>query len=100
MLTYKFVARDPANGQRVHSEVQAENEKAAAKAIKDQGFAPLEISLGDNANQIGNFLKRIKSKDKVIFSGQLSTLINAGLPLVQALNNVEAQTTNKQFKSI
>ena len=44
MLTYKFSARDPATGKLITSEVQAESEKAAAKAIKDQGYAPLEIS--------------------------------------------------------
>ncbi len=100
MLTYKFVARDPANGQRVTSEVQAENEKAAAKAIKDQGYAPLDITLADSTASLGGFLKHIKTKDKVIFSRQLSTLINAGLPLVQALRNVESQTSNKQFKVV
>ncbi len=100
MLTYKFVARDPASGQRVTSEVQAENEAAAAKVIKSQGYAPLEITLADSSNVIGKFFKRVRTKDKVIFSRQLSTLINAGLPLAQALRNVEAQTTNKLFKGI
>jgi type IV pilus assembly protein PilC len=100
MLTYTFTARDPASGQRVKSEVQAENEKAAAKAIKDQGYAPLEISLADSQSVLGDLLKRVRTKDKVIFSRQLSTLINAGLPLVQALRNVEAQTTSKPLKII
>lgn len=100
MLTYTFVARDPATGKRVESEVQAENEKAAAKAIKDQGYAPLEIAVSSSESQLGSFLKRIKTKDKVIFSRQLSTLINAGLPLVQALRNVESQTSSKAFKVI
>jgi type IV pilus assembly protein PilC len=100
MLTYTFTARDPASGQRVKSEVQAENEKAAAKAIKDQGYAPLEISLTDHEKSLGRFLNRIRTKDKVIFSRQLSTLINAGLPLVQALRIIETQTTSKPFKVI
>jgi len=100
MLTYKFVARDPATKQRVTSEVQAENEKAAAKAIKDQGLAPLEITLAEQANSFNKLFKRIKTKDKVIFSRQMSTLINAGLPLVQSLRNVEMQTSNKAFKII
>jgi type IV pilus assembly protein PilC len=100
MLTYKFTARDPANGQRVTSEVQAENEQAAAKVIKAQGYALLELKLADSERSLGNILHRIKTKDKVIFSRQLSTLINAGLPLVQALRNVEAQTASKQFKAI
>lgn len=100
MLTYRFVARDPATKQRVESEVQAENEKAAAKAIKDQGYAPLEITLADSQSRLAGLLNRIKSKDKVIFSRQMSTLINAGLPLVQALRNVEAQTSSKALKVV
>jgi type IV pilus assembly protein PilC len=100
MLTYKFTARDPATGNRVSSEVQAENEKSAAKAISAKGYAPLEIKLADSASATGGLLKRVKTKDKVIFSRQLSTLINAGLPLVQALRNVESQTTSKYFKIV
>jgi len=100
MLTYTFVARDPATGKRIESQVQAENEKAAAKAIKGQGYSPLEISLADGEKSLTGFRNRITTKDKVIFSRQLSTLINAGLPLAQALRNVEAQTTSKPFKLI
>ncbi|MGH7239253.1 MAG: type II secretion system F family protein, partial [Candidatus Saccharimonadales bacterium] len=44
--------------------------------------------------------RRIRSKDKVLFSRQLATLINAGLPLVQSLRQVAAQTTNKPLKAI
>jgi type IV pilus assembly protein PilC len=101
MLTYQFIARDPATGQRITSEVQAENEKSAAKAIKTQGYSPLEIKLADSErNVLSGFRNRIRSKDKVIFSRQLSTLINAGMPLAQALRNVEGQTTNKALKLI
>lgn len=100
MLTYQFTARDPASGQRITSQVQAENEKGAAKAIKDQGYSPLEIKLSENAGLLSGISNRISTKDKVIFSRQLSTLINAGLPLVQALNNVEGQTSSKAFKTV
>lgn len=100
MLTYKFTARDPASGQKVTSEVQAENEKAAAKAIKAQGYAPLDITEADKAGVFGNFTSHVRTKDKVIFSRQMSTLINAGLPLVQSLRNVEGQTSSKPLKLI
>jgi type IV pilus assembly protein PilC len=100
MLTYQFIARDPASGQRITSEVQAENEKAAAKAIKEQGYAPLEITVAGGEGRFGNVLKHIKTKDKVIFSRQLSTLINAGLPLVQALRIVEGQINNQSFRVV
>jgi type IV pilus assembly protein PilC len=100
MLTYQFTARDPATGQKVTSEVQAENEKAAAKAIKGQGYSPLEIKLSDHEKNLFGFRNRITSKDKVIFSRQLSTLIDAGLPLAQALRNVAGQTTSKALKLV
>lgn len=37
MLTFSYVARDPASGQKVKAEVQAENEAAANKLVQQQG---------------------------------------------------------------
>lgn len=100
MLTFQYVARDPATGEKVHSTVEAENEQSASKLLRDQGLAPLEIKLksGDSSGFIDKYLHRITTKDKVLFSRQLSTLINAGLPLVQSLHNVAGQTQNKKFQ--
>lgn len=102
MLTYKYIARDPATGQKISSELQADSEKAASKAIKDQGFAPIEIQLkqSEGSNPLTRFKNRIPTKEKVIFSRQLSTLINAGLPLVQSLRTVAGQTKNQAFKVV
>lgn len=100
MLTYNYVARDPATGQRVKAEVQAENEQSAARLIHKEGLVPIEITLGGGSNNLLGKLKRIPAKDKVLFSRQLSTLINAGLPLVQSLRSVSDQTSNKKFKVV
>ena len=101
MLTYSYVARDLNTGRKIEAEVQAENEKSAAKLLTERGLAPLEIEVkGERAGFLNNFHNRVKSKQKVIFSRQLSTLINAGLPLVQSLNTVKGQTDNKAFKAI
>lgn len=101
MLTYRYTAKDSASGQKVRSIVQAESEQAAAKLIRQRGLSPIEIKL-DRGSQVGvgKYINRIKSKDKVLFSRQLSTLINAGLPLVQSLRSVANQTTSKPFKVI
>jgi len=101
MLAFKYTARDPATGKKVTAEVQAESEHAAAKLIKQQGLAPLEISAGGGASGgLSGLLKKVKAKDRILFSRQLSTLINAGLPLLQSLRNVGNQTQNKQLKYI
>ncbi|HET7320068.1 MAG TPA: type II secretion system F family protein [Candidatus Saccharimonadales bacterium] len=98
MITYNYEARNSATGEKVKAQVQADSEQAAAKLIRDQGLAPLSIRAEKSAS-IG-FFNRVKTKDRVLFSRQLSTLINAGLPLVQSLRNVMEQTTSKPLKTI
>jgi type IV pilus assembly protein PilC len=102
MLTFHYTARDPATGQLLKADVQAENEQAAAKLIRQEGYSPIEISTGSKgaAGLLDRFTNRVSAKDKVLFSRQLATLINAGLPLVQSLRNVTDQMTNKKFKLI
>lgn len=96
MATYTFTAKNAATGQKVTSTVQADNERAASKAIQDQGLSPLEIKL----EKVGGFGKKVKSKDRILFARQLSTLISAGLPLVQSLRTVQRQTTSKQMRIV
>ncbi len=98
MLTYTYEARNTVTGQRVKAEVQADNEQTAAKLIKEQGLTPLSIKLSRQA--FSGYFKRISTKDKVMFSRQLATLINAGLPLVQSLRNVGQQTTSKPMRVV
>jgi len=64
--------------------------------------SPLEIVAKDDQNKgvINKRLHRVKTKDKILFSRQLSTLINAGLPLVQSLRSVSKQSTSKPLKLV
>ena len=98
MLTFKYEARNAKTGQKVKAQVQADSEQAAVKLITEQGLTPLSIQV-EKAGGARRF-RRIKTKDKVLFSRQLSTLINAGLPLVQSLRSVAEQTTNKPLKVV
>ncbi|NDC95535.1 type II secretion system F family protein [bacterium] len=101
MLTYTYTARDTATGQKVKAEVQAESEQAAARLIQKEGLAPLEIKAKDiEGTGFKRFFNKVKTKDRVIFARQLSTLINAGLPLVQSLRSVLAQTKSKPLQSV
>lgn len=101
MLTYKYTARDPSTGQKVSADLQADSEKVAAKLLRDQNLVPISLQLKDEGGSIfGKFGNKIKSKDKILFSRQLSTLINAGLPLLQSLRTVADQTQSKKFKVI
>lgn len=99
METFTYTARDLKTGANVSAEIEAQDEKAAAKILFDRGLSPLEIKIKHQGG-VGRFRNRVTSKQKVIFSRQLSTLMNAGLPLVQSLSSVRDQTSNKAFKDI
>src|SRR5690348_15144907 len=101
MLTYTYTAQDPASGRKVKATVEADSEQSAAKLIRAEGLVPTDIALS-RATALGALGKfnRVKSKDKVLFSRQLATLLNAGLPLVQALRNVNNQTESKPLKVV
>lgn len=101
MLTFKYVARNTKTGEKISAEVQAENEQAAVKLLHQEGLAPLDIkSVEDGGNVFAKFQNRIATKDKILFSRQLSTLINAGLPLIQSLRSVANQTQNKGLQVV
>lgn len=101
MKKFTYEARDRATNKLVKATLQAESENSAAQLLVKQGFVPLAIKekIGD-----GSFLSRITgritTKDRVVFTRQLATLIGAGLPLSQSLHTVLEQTNNKQLQSV
>ena len=97
MITFNYKARDTNTGKIIRSTVQGNNEAAAARVLMAQGIVPIEMT---PAGSGGGLRSRVSSKDRVIFTRQLSTMLNAGLPLAQSLATVQDQTSNKALKSI
>lgn len=101
MKKFTYEARDQATNKIIKASIQAESENAAARLLIAQGFVPLSIKeqIGDGS-LLARITGRITTKDKVVFTRQLATLIAAGLPLSQSLHTVLEQTQNKQLQSI
>lgn len=101
MRKFNYQARDKTSNKVVKATVQAESESKAAKLLMAQGFTPLDITEVESSD---NFLSRISgritTKDKVVFTRQLATLLAAGLPVSQSMRTLYDQTENKQLKSI
>lgn len=101
MLTFNYEAKDRASGKHVKSTVQADTEAVAYKLLVEQGYTPTKISEQGKSNGfLGGVKNRITTKDRVVFSRQLATLIGAGLPLSQSLHTVVEQTENPRMKSV
>ena len=101
MKKFAYEARDQASNKVIKASLQADSENAAARLLIKQGFVPLSIKeqVGDGS-PLARLTGRITTKDKVVFTRQLATLIGAGLPLSQSLHTVLEQTQNKQLQSV
>ena len=102
MLSFQYTARNPQTGKTVKASVQADSEAAAAKLISSEGLVPIDIRQGAAGlgGALGGFGNKVKAKDRVLFSRQLSTLINAGVPLLQSLRSVNQQSSSKQLQVV
>ena len=101
MKKFRYEAKDTTTNKVVKAMVQADSEMSAAKLLIAQGFTPLKISEeGSSDNPLAQLSNRIKTRDKVVFTRQLATLLGAGIPLAQSLHTVSEQTANKRFQSV
>jgi type IV pilus assembly protein PilC len=102
MQTFVYTAHKDDTGEIVKAEVQAENESSAAKLLTSQGLFPISIDLKGTGGLLDKtgLGGRVGTKDRIIFTRQLSTLINAGLPLTQSLRTVTDQIQNKNLHAV
>lgn len=101
MRKFLYEARDQASDKIIKSVIQADSESTAAKLLIKQGFIPLNIK--EDGGDDGFFARlsgKITTKDRVVFTRQLATLIGAGLPLAQSLHTVLEQTPNKKLQAV
>lgn len=101
MKKFNYQAKDTTSNKVIRATVQADSENAAAKLLIAQGFTPLDIKEVDaSGSLLGRLSGRITTKDRIVFTRQLATLIGAGLPLTQSLHTVLEQTENKKLQGV
>ena len=93
MKRFNYKAKDSA-GRVVTGEVEAADMSSAAKLIKGKGF--FVISLTPKIDNPLSLLRRMREKitgaDVATFTRQLSTMINAGLPITEGLLILRSQS--------
>jgi type IV pilus assembly protein PilC len=98
---FDYQAKDNSTNKIVKATVQADSENAAAKLLIAQGFTPFDIKeVNEEGSFLGKLTGRITTKDKIVFTRQLATLIGAGLPLSQSMHTVLEQTANKRLQGV
>src|SRR5689334_7382089 len=97
MPTFTYTARD-VKGQMQQATIEAPNRDEVMKQLSKQRLQVIKVDEGAAPNK--KRAGKIKMRDIVIFTRQFSTMINAGLPLVQALSILAEQSENPVLKDI
>lgn len=96
MAAYSYTAFDN-NGLKKKGYISANSEREARKLIKDLNLTPLKVS-HSNA-KINNKIK-VKNKDIVIMTRQLSTLLDASTSIDDSLKITADQVNDKNLSNI
>ena len=98
MATYTYTARD-VRGEMRSATIEAASRDDVVAQLKRQRLTIVKIDESKSApkKKRGGF---ISMRDTVIFTRQFSTMINAGLPLVQALDILARQSENKHLQEV
>ena len=97
MPSYTYLAREAGSGREIRSNIDAGSEQAAIAALLNRNLLVVSIQekIGKKGRTSGG---KVALVDLVVFTRQLATMIDAGLAMVQCLQALAEQTTNKVMR--
>mgnify|MGYP003585028689 CR=1 FL=1 len=98
MAVFSYTATD-SNGKKNRGNVEANSKAQATDQVMRLGLNPSIVS-SSSTKKSGLFKKKVKLNDMVLFTRQLATMVNAGVPLLRALVTLKDQVENKTLKEI
>src|SRR5215217_2946000 len=100
MALYTYRALDK-QGEIVQDKLEGSGELAVAHELRQQGLLVIDVKEQSvHEKDILAPFKGIRLADLVVFSRQMATMINAGLPIVRALYVLSEQTENPKLKDV
>jgi type IV pilus assembly protein PilC len=108
MTMFEYKALDK-TGKEIRGSGEAESEESIVDRLRGMGYFPTDItevrqSLGQrDLNELPvlkQLFGRVKQKHITVFTRQLATLIEAGLPLLRGLRIIEGQSESVQLRTV
>jgi type IV pilus assembly protein PilC len=99
LTRFRFSALD-ASGTKVSGVEMALSSGAAHLALLERGFQPLEVSERKSVLKLEITKKKVPRKEIMHFSRQLGVFMKAGIPIMEALEVIEEETTEKIMKKV
>jgi len=96
---YVWKGKNP-RGRKVKGEMEAQTPEQVRQNLQRRKITPIKVKQKpkDILANIKFLQPKVKEKDVIIFSRQFSTMIDAGLPLLQCLDILQSQQENPTFK--
>ena len=95
MPTFAYTART-LSGELKNATMEATSRDDVVAQLRKQKLIVVKVDEEQRKKRGG----KIKTKDVVIFTRQFSTMINSGLPLVQALDILSKQSENPALQDV
>ena len=99
MPQYKFTAKD-AKGRTVSDTMEADSEMMIVSSLRRKELVVLSVEIIEKQVKSKQGKRKIKLSELVIFSRQLATMVDAGLPLIQALDTLREQSDSLGFRTV
>ena len=104
MALFNYAAVDSA-GHKKSGSLQADSARQVRQQLRDQGLIPLDVAASRmqgvaNAPRFSRFLTRLTSLELAVATRQMETLLNAGLPVEEALLATAQQSERARAKNL
>ncbi|MGE4291151.1 MAG: type II secretion system F family protein [Desulfovibrio sp.] len=104
VYTYKAMTNE---GSKKSGTIEAETLELAYEKVLNQGFLPTSVKEGGKiktrtASDTGGLtmlLTKVKAQDVILFTKQLRTMLNAGIPVLQSMHTLLSQIENPKLKA-
>lgn len=101
MKNFTYKARN-ASGKLISGETKVKDEKILEDMLIEKGFTVVDITektAMSDLSQLSIFQQSVTSKDLSIFCKQISIILDAGIPIINAMEVLVDQTPNKTLQS-
>jgi len=101
MSTFKYVAKNK-DSRTVAGKIAADNKTAVIEELRKREFVIISIDeIKETVARQKTFRsKKVKADEIVIFSRQLATMVDAGIPIMQGIDALQEQVTHPAFKRV
>ncbi|MCF6781128.1 GspF family T2SS innner membrane protein variant XcpS [Stutzerimonas stutzeri] len=103
MAAFEYVALDP-RGRQQKGLIEADSPRQARQLLRDKQWSPLEVKQARSREDSGtggfSFGRGLSARDLALVTRQLATLVQAALPIEEALRATAAQASSQRIKSM